>query len=231
MTSYEPVVNLEKLATLYDSMEIDSRPNFIYMTLPGSLLDQFAGPRGYRRIELQLDNANSTAGRHSAPLTRGSLYPLGLCGVDLGAWIGGADLSAEQIAVAWNLSAFLHAQGLAGRDKVTLMLPRSWAGAALWTKQDFEESLGKSEEIGIKIIIGERVKTPNFRPPKDPEQDRVFLAVQIKREANPEAQKITLLRRAGYPAAVLTLPRRARSFPPTCSSSITPCSASATCAG
>ena len=46
---------------------------------------------------------------------------------------------------AWRLAAFLHAQGLAGRDKVTLILPREWAGAALWTKQDFEESLGKSE--------------------------------------------------------------------------------------
>ena len=83
MTSYEPVVNLEKLARLYDSCRVDSRPNFVYMTLPGSLLDQFASRRGYRKIELQLDNANSTAGRHSGPLTRGSLYPLGLAGVDL----------------------------------------------------------------------------------------------------------------------------------------------------
>ena len=38
------VVNLEKLYGLYEKHRIDSRPNFIYMTLPGSLLDQFAGP-------------------------------------------------------------------------------------------------------------------------------------------------------------------------------------------
>src|ERR1022692_4020151 len=75
MTSYEPVVNLEKLAGLYDKYGIDSRPNFIYLTLPGSILDQFAGPRGYLSIPLQLDEDNTTAGRHSAPLTRGSLYP------------------------------------------------------------------------------------------------------------------------------------------------------------
>ncbi len=207
MTSYEPVVNLEKLAALYDREGVDSRPNFIYMTLPGSLLDQFAAARGYRKVELQPDNGNSTAGRHSAPMTRGSLYPLGLCGVDLEAWIRGASLDDEQIAAAWRLAAFLHAQGLAGRDKVTLMLPKCWAGAALWTKQDFEESLGKSEETGIKIIIGERVKTPNYRAPRDPEQARVFLGVPVKYETRPEAPKLALLRHAGYPAAVVAFPK------------------------
>lgn len=209
MTSYEPVVNLEKLASLYDREEIDSRPNFIYMTLPGSLLDQFAGQRGYRKIELQLDSGNSTAGRHSAPLTRGSLYPLGLCGVDLEQWIRGASLTDEQVLTAWKLAAFLHGQGLAGRDKVTLMLPKSWAGAALWTKQDFEESLGKSEETGIKIVIGERVKSTNYLPPKDSDQDRVFLGVQLKGETSPDAQKMAVLRRAGYPSAVVTFPKGA----------------------
>jgi glucose-6-phosphate isomerase len=208
MTSYEPVVNLEKLAALYDSSKIDSRPNFVYMTLPGSLLDQFATKRGYRKIELQLDNGNSTSGRHSGPLTRGSLYPLGLAGVDLHEWMGATALADEDISTAWRLAAFLHAQGTAGRDKVTLVLPKAWAGAALWTKQDFEESLGKSEEIGIKIVIGERIKTPNYRSPRDAGSDRVFLAFQIKGVSNPEIQKITLLRRAGYPVAAVTLPLR-----------------------
>jgi glucose-6-phosphate isomerase len=205
MTSYEPVVNLEKLSTLYEKSGIDARPNFLYMTLPDSLLDRFARERGYRKVELQLDNENSTAGRHSAPLTRGSLYPLALAGVDLNAWIAGTFLSDEEIHTAWKLAAFLHAQGEAGRDKVTLTLPKAWAGAALWTKQDFEESLGKSEAIGLKIVIQEKIKLANYFPPKDPRQDRVFLSVQIKGAPNPETVKTTLLRRAGYPAAALTL--------------------------
>ena len=208
MTSYEPVVNLEKLAILYDSLSIDSTPNFVYMTLPGSLLDQFASKRGYRRIELQLDGANSTAGRHSAPLTRGSLYPLGLTGNDLERWIGATYLTDDDIQLAFRLAAFLHTHGLAGRDKATLTLPKSWSGAALWTKQDFEESLGKSEDTGIKIVIGERLRMPNYHGPKSPDQDRVFLVVQIKGEPLPDSQKITLLRRAGYPVAVLTMPAR-----------------------
>lgn len=207
MTSYEPVVNLEKLATLYDRQQLPSQANFLYMTLPGSVLDQFAGPRGYRRVELQPDGANTTAGRHSGPLTRGSLYPLALAGVDLRAWMNGAVLSESQILTAWRLASFLHAQGEAGRDKVTLLLPRRWKGAGIWTKQDFEESLGKSERLGIKIVVGEKPKLVNYHAPKDPRQDRVFLAVQTGGEPHPEAAKITRLRLAGYPVAVLTAPQ------------------------
>ncbi|MDQ2899879.1 MAG: hypothetical protein M3Y07_08780 [Acidobacteriota bacterium] len=209
MTSYEPVVNLEKLATLYERNHIDSRANFVYMTMPGSVLDRFAEPRGYRRIPLQLDEGNSTAGRHSAPLTRGSLLPLALAGVDLKNWIAGTFLSEEEIQTAWKLAAFLQAQALQGRDKVTLLLPKSWAGAGLWTKQDFEESLGKSEEIGIKVVIGEKVKVRFHRRASDPKQDRAFLAVQLKGEPHPDAEGITALRHARYPIAILTLPATA----------------------
>lgn len=206
MTSYEPLVNLEKLSNLYAKYGIDARPNFLYMTLPGSLLDCFARERGYRKVELQLDGGNSLAGRHSAPLGRGALYPLALARVDLKKWIADSVLSEDEIETAWKLAAFLHAQGEAGRDKVTLALPKPWAGAALWTKQDYEESLGKREDIGIKIVIGEKIRLASYRAPKDPAQDRAFLFVQMKGTTNPETGKIALLRRAGYPVATLTAP-------------------------
>ncbi len=209
MTSYEPVVNLEKLFALYEKHEVDSKPNFIYMTLPGSLLDQFGSARGYRRVQLQLDGGNATAGRHSAPMTRGSLYPLGLAGVDLDHWLDGARLDPKTVQTAWQLSAFLQAQAEAGRDKVTLLLPGSWRGAGIWTKQDFEESLGKSEAIGIKIAVGEKIRLANYRRPKDSAQDRVFLVVQRTGEAGPDTAKVAALRRAGYPMAVLKIAKGA----------------------
>jgi glucose-6-phosphate isomerase len=205
MTSYEPLVNLEKLSNLYAKYGVDARPNFLYMTLPDSLLDRFARERGYCKIELQLDGGNSLAGRHSAPLGRGALYPLALAGVDIREWIAGAVLGDQEIHTAWQLSAFLHAQGEAGRDKVTLALPKAWSGAALWTKQDFEESLGKSEATGIKIVIDEKIKLANYRSPKDPKQDRAFLFLRINGAPHPETAKIALLRRAGYPVASLAL--------------------------
>src|SRR5439155_26532819 len=98
------------------------------------------------------------------------------------------------------------AQGAAGSDKVTLRLPKAWAGAALWTKQDFEESLGKSEDIGLKIVIQEKIRLANYRPPRDPRQDRAFLCVRIQGAANEDTAKVALLRRAGYPVATLTAP-------------------------
>jgi glucose-6-phosphate isomerase len=207
MTSYEPVVNLQKLAAMYDAAGVDSRPNFYYTTFPGSLLDKFAASRGYRRVPLQLDEDNTTAGRHSAPMNRGSLYPLGLAGMDLREWMEGTFLSEEEVDTAWRLASFLHQQGLEGRDKITLLLPRSWSGAGIWTKQDFEESLGKSVEYGLKIIPGERVRLTNYFAPKDPRQDRVFWCVQMKGAQDGGAEKLALLRRAGYPVAVLTLPK------------------------
>ena len=207
MTSFEPVVNLQKLAAMYDAAGVDSRPNFYYMTFPDSLLDRFAGGRGYRRVPLQLDEANTTAGRHSAPLNRGSLYALGLAGVDLRTWIEATWLTEEDIATAWRLASFLHVQGLEGRDKVTLQMPRAWAGAGTWIKQDFEESLGKSAEYGLKIVTAERVRLTNYRAPKDPQQDRVFWCVQMKGMQDGCAGKISLLRRAGYPVASLTIPK------------------------
>lgn len=207
MTSYEPVVNLQKLSGMFDAAGVDSRPNIYYMTFPGSLLDKFAAARGYRRVPLQLDEANTTAGRHSAPMNRGSLYALGLSGVDLGKWIEATFLNEQEIDIAWRLASFLHVQGLDGRDKVTLLLPPAWAGAGIWTKQDFEESLGKSTHYALKIVIGERVRLLNYRPPKDPLQDRVFWCVQMKGTQDGCPQKIALLRRAGYPAASLTMPK------------------------
>jgi glucose-6-phosphate isomerase len=207
MTSYEPVVNLEKLSAIYAKCKVDGSSNFVYMTLPDSLLDQFGTRQGYRKIPLQLDEGNSTAGRHSGPLTRGSLYPLGLSGVDLTAWMQSTALTPTAVQTAWRLSSFLNAQAVACRNKVTLLLPKAWAGAALWTKQDFEESLGKREDFGLKIIIDERPKLANYRSPKDLSQDRCFLAVQIKGTVHEEAKKIAALRRAGYPVAIVTVPK------------------------
>lgn len=209
MTSYEPVVNLEKLARLYDRHKIDSRPNFLYMTLPGSLLDQFASARGYRRVELQMDNGNATAGRHSGPMTRGSLYPLAFAGADLDAWIRGARVDEHEIHAAWSLASFLHAQGREGRDKVTLFLSPSLASAALWTKQDFEESLGKSEEAGIKIVIGEAPHLADYRPAGDPLQDRVFLLVERAGETAMDRTRRSFFNRGKYPHAVLSVPKSA----------------------
>ena len=105
------------------------------------------------------------------------------------------------IHISFRLAAFLHQQGLAGRDKVTLALSRSLGGAALWTKQNFEESLGKSEQLGLKLIINEPLRMADYRAPKDARQDRAFLLVGRQGEPAADRRKLMLLRRSGYPLA------------------------------
>ena len=206
MTSYEPVVNLEKLDALYQKLRIDNESNFIYMTLPGSILDEFGKARGFKRVPLQLDEGNTTAGRHSGPLTRGSLYPLAFNGVDMTAWMNETALTEREIRSALQLAGFIQGNAEAGRDKVTLHLPSRWSGGAVWTKQDFEESLGKSEKIGVKVVIGEKIKLVDYYSPKSDKQDRCFLFVYASNGGkNPDAQKLQALRRAGYPVAVLNV--------------------------
>ncbi len=203
MTSYEPVLNLEKLDALYRKLHIPNAPNFLCMTLPDSILDQFARRRGFRQVELQPEAGHTTAGRHSGPLTRGSLYPLALNGCDLEAWIRATFLREEEIHSALQLASFIQGNARAGRDKVTLLLPDQWRGGAIWTKQDFEESLGKSETVGIKVAVGEKIKLANYFAPKEAGQDRCFLVVNVPGLRNPDAAKVAALRRAGYPLAVL----------------------------
>ncbi len=205
MTSYEPVVNLEKLDALYRKHGIENQANFIYMTLPGSILDEFGRKRGFRRVELQLDDGNSTAGRHSGPLTRGSLYPLALNGVDIASWLKATALSEKEIDAALQLAGFIESNAREGRDKVTWHLPTQWKGGAVWTKQDFEESLGKSEEIGVKIVINEKMRLANFYSPRSKEQDRCFVFVNVQGLRNTDASKAAALRRAGYQVAALDI--------------------------
>ena len=51
------------------------------------------------------------------------------------------------------------------------------------------------------------MKLANYRSPKDHAQDRVFLAVTFKGSRGEELQKASLLRRSGYPVAVISTPR------------------------
>ena len=123
-------------------------------------------------------------------MTRGSLYPLALNGCKLDSWLQATTLSNGEVQAALRLAGFLDANVRAGRDKLTLFLPKKWAAGAVWTKQDFEESLGKSDELGIKIAIQEKLKLANYRSTKEETQDRCFLVVNVAGEQNPDSVKV-----------------------------------------
>ncbi len=206
MVCAESLVSLERLAALYERYGVDSARNFLILALPGSQLEKFGRERGYAVRPLAIDGANPACCRHSGPLTQGSLLALALAKADLRSWINGAVLGDAQIHAAWQLGCFIHAQNAAGRDKITLLLPKCWSSADVWTKREFENRLGRSEAAGLKVVIGEKGKLANYRSPKDPLQDRAFLAVHCKGTPGFDPRKIALLRRSGYPLSSVTFP-------------------------
>src|SRR5262249_54326606 len=116
MTSEEPVTHLEWFDALLRERGVE-RPevHVAVMTLPGSSLDEFAGARGMRRVDLQLDGQRHTPGRMSAPATRVFLLPAALA-------LGGAGLRGvlERCQAEACLSRALDA---AGRDALTARDP------------------------------------------------------------------------------------------------------------
>ena len=61
MTSYEPVLNLEKIAALYDKCKVDGNVELhLHDIIRAPCWIKFAEPRGYKRIPLQPDNDNTT---------------------------------------------------------------------------------------------------------------------------------------------------------------------------
>ncbi len=198
---------LEKLAALWARNRVRATANFRYFAPIGSAVDRFGVNQGYQRIPLRPDELNSFGG--SGPLSRSSLYPLGLAKLDLERWTEAANLSNTQIQAAWRLAAFLNAQADAGRTKLTLVLPKPWSGVGAWTKLSLDEGLAASLPPTIRVILENKIKLANYRSPKDHDQDRSFLALKVRGFSKEVPDKAAMLRRAGYPLATLTFAKAA----------------------
>jgi glucose-6-phosphate isomerase len=160
------------LAYFHDRVPDGSR--FVAVTDPGTPLEDAAREIGFRRV---FDAPPDVGGRYSA-LTVFGLVPAALIGVDLEALLEGAQAAAKACGggvrpganPGASLGVVLGEAALAGRDKLTLLLPEPVAGLGAWVEQLVAESTGKSG-IGIVPVDGE---------PQGPADayggDRVFLA-------------------------------------------------------
>jgi transaldolase/glucose-6-phosphate isomerase len=168
---------------------------FVTITDPGSPLEALGRARGFRRVFL---NTPDVGGRYSA-LSLVGLVPAALIGADLDQLLG----SAEGMASACNgsvpgaenpgewLGAVLGEAALAGRDKLTVLLPDEMASFGGWVEQLIAESTGK-EGKGIVPVVGEPVGAP-----EDYGTDRLFVAYG-------EPDGLSELESAGHPVVRLT---------------------------
>ena len=166
--------------------------HFVCITDPGTPLQEVAERRGFRRVFL---NQPDIGGRYSA-LSHFGLVNAALVGVDLERLLDAAqEMSSAcgpQVPAAKNpamaLGAAMGEAALAGRDKLTLLLPQDIRALGYWIEQLIAESTGK-EGRGILPVEGE-----DLGPPGVYGEDRLFAATGI-----PDGGELDALVEAGQP--------------------------------
>jgi len=167
------VETASQCAYFYD--KVPRGEQFIAITDAGSSLEAFARQSGFRRVFL---NQSDIGGRYSA-LSYFGLVPAALVGAPvrdlLGQAMEMACACASYVPVADNpgmwLGAVIAEAALAGRDKLTLVLPPAVSTFGTWVEQLVAESTGK-EGKGILPVEGE-----TLGPPEVYGDDRLFVSI------------------------------------------------------
>src|SRR5438874_7626823 len=151
--------------------------HFVCITDPGTPLQELGERRGFRRVFL---NQPDIGGRYSA-LSHFGVVNAALVGVDLERLLDtaremsvacGPDVPAAKNP-AMALGAAMGEAALAGRDKLTVVLPPDIRAFGYWIEQLIAESTGK-EGKGILPVEGE-----DLGPPDIYGEDRLFAATGI----------------------------------------------------
>ncbi|MCA1726326.1 MAG: glucose-6-phosphate isomerase [Actinobacteria bacterium] len=168
---------LETLCQLdYFWERVPNGRRFAAVTDPGTALAGLARKREFREV---FSADPDVGGRYSA-LTMFGAVPAALLGVDLEALLGGAtemaaacgrDVDLESNP-AVTLGLEMAAAALAGRDKLTLVLPERLAPFGPWVEQLVAESTGKRER-GILPVEGEDLGAPDAYG-----DDRLFVSYE-----------------------------------------------------
>jgi glucose-6-phosphate isomerase len=148
--------------------------HFVAITDPETSLARRAGAAGYRDVFI---NPPDIGGRFSA-LSLFGLVPASLLGVDLRSLLSSAERMAEESRrensdnPGLSLGRFIGTQAVAGRDKLTLLLPDSLLPLGAWIEQLVAESTGKHGR-GVLPVVGEPIGAPAEYGP-----DRAFVAIE-----------------------------------------------------
>jgi glucose-6-phosphate isomerase len=167
---------------------------FVAITDPGTELAALGTERGFRAV---LENRSDIGGRYAA-LSLFGIVPGALLGVDItgllqrAAAVAGVTRARGDDAAnpAVRLAGVIGGCALAGRDKLTIVLPEEIAAFGLWLEQLVAESLGK-HGTGALPVVGEDVGGPDVYG-----DDRVFVALG-------DHPGLDALAEAGHPVVVL----------------------------
>jgi hypothetical protein len=172
---------------------------FIAVTDPGTALEKLAASRGYRQ---SFANPADIGGRFSA-LSLFGLVPTALLGASPRDLLSAGTAMAEgcqqenHANAGLELGAFIGAATMAGRDKLTVVLPSSLSTLGLWIEQLVAESTGKHGK-GALPVVDEPLGNPD-----EYGQDRAFVALATERDA-PDRHRLGEIEAAGHPVLRLT---------------------------
>jgi glucose-6-phosphate isomerase len=179
--------------------------HFVAITDPGTALDARAATEGFREV---FRNPADIGGRYSV-ISFFGLVPAALMGCDVPRLVADARAMLEaartedlRVNPALALGVLAGAGALAGRDKLTLIVPPALEPFGLWIEQLVAESTGKQGK-GIVPVTGEPVGAPD-----EYGDDRFVVRVRLDTTATADADADALVRalaRRGTPVAEIRM--------------------------
>lgn len=176
-STIEPLM-LERVAWQYVTGHLGSKgaaKRFVAITDPASRLEQLAIAKQYRFV---FSSPRDVGGRFSA-LSVYALFPAACIGVDIEQVVANAAMVEKKCArnsednPALDLACFIYRNYCQGRDKISLVMPRSGAVFGLWLEQLISESLGKQ---GKGILPNVEIDASILHVPHD---DRLIITYVV----------------------------------------------------
>jgi len=200
-TTIEPLSFLEFFWNRVSAVTGTPGEHFVAITDPGSLLQDLASDRGFRRT---FTATPDVGGRYSA-LTHFGTVPAALIGADIGAMLDAAvamSAAARAGGAGFPLGAALGELAIAGRDKATFLTSETLAAFPAWVEQLIAESTGKDGK-GILPVADE---APG--PAAVYGADRVFVSLTLDSDDHASLDSaVDALEAAGHPVIRITIDR------------------------
>ncbi|HNW44368.1 MAG TPA: hypothetical protein PKI19_07680, partial [Elusimicrobiales bacterium] len=175
--------------------------NFMAITDSGTGLEKLAKEKKFLKIFI---NPSDIGGRFSA-LSYFGMVPAALCGADVAKLLERAAAEAELCKnpdIEKNpgamLGALMAGHALAGRDKLTLVMPEKFKYLGLWVEQLVAESTGK-EGKGITPVCMEPLMAPDKY-----QADRFFVRTSLGAKGAEYNDALAQLETAGHPVHTIT---------------------------
>lgn len=221
----ETVAHLKYFLNMYEAFGISPTRHVIIYTDPDSQMDwqkhvgkDFSGiadaAKRQQRLEfqafledikpqvryIQLNQKTDVGGRNTAPTTNVALLPEAVLDGDIVEPILDAARTANYVHPDENifirLGAYLYYMAeIAGKDKVTFIVPPELKSIFIWAEQLFEESLGKQGK-GVTLFMEDELTRDMLKPVAT--NDRVFLRINTQKTET-RKEFVDSLKEQGYP--------------------------------